>query len=599
MKIELDDTLSGRDLSKIQANFQKVENALNDNVLWRDNIEGEPNQMQDMLDMNGQRIINLSTPLSPNDAARLQDVTNAVAGIVPASVIPFIPLFGMVSTTVQTAIIEAWVRITSTIASYAASAGSSLVGWIQAGVGAVVRTVQDKLRESKSVKDFGAVGDGVVDDTAAIQAAINSFANAAYGRLVFPTGTYRTTTTLNTNNRSLILDGRGSIIKFDATMTYGIVATGVGVHFRDLELTRNPAAVMTAAIRLTGNRHRMDNVTSFNQIFPIVFLNQDVKETHYSHMRIDNDVAGKTGIIFQFDYSVNNSIHDSMLGFCSQAIYGSSTPQVPSGYLNEGLLIGNTLVVYANKAVNFDNGTFIAVSNCMFDFCEAQGMFVSNGGQNSITNTWVASNTTNGFIGVGSLAAVSDFLVTNCQFVRGAAAITGTAGVSLPGPRAGVVNNRFTSGMNGGVVTQGYASGNLFSGGGTSIVQQQGTFTPVLTFGGASVGMTYANRVGTYRRDSNGVVTYQLYLALSAKGSSVGPAVLSAMPFTLQNVTNGFNAFSARITSITGGGMLTGYMTPNTSSLTLEYASATGAIALADTNFTNTTEIVISGSYQS
>ncbi|HQT51121.1 MAG TPA: tail fiber domain-containing protein, partial [Acidovorax defluvii] len=45
-------------------------------------------------------------------------------------------------------------------ADLAASSGASLVGFQQAGTGTVTTTVQAKLRETVSVKDFGAVGDG-------------------------------------------------------------------------------------------------------------------------------------------------------------------------------------------------------------------------------------------------------------------------------------------------------------------------------------------------------------------------------------------------------------------------------------------------------
>lgn len=46
------------------------------------------------------------------------------------------------------------------------------VDFLQAGTGAVTRTTQAKLREIVSVTDFGAVGDGVTDDTAAFTAAL-------------------------------------------------------------------------------------------------------------------------------------------------------------------------------------------------------------------------------------------------------------------------------------------------------------------------------------------------------------------------------------------------------------------------------------------
>ncbi len=74
-----------------------------------------------------------------------------------------------------------------------APSGSNSVGYLPAGTGAVATTVQTKLRESVSVLDFGAVGDGVADDTTAIVNAITA-AQAAYKSVYFPGGKYRVTT---------------------------------------------------------------------------------------------------------------------------------------------------------------------------------------------------------------------------------------------------------------------------------------------------------------------------------------------------------------------------------------------------------------------
>jgi hypothetical protein len=68
-------------------------------------------------------------------------------------------------------------------------------GFTQSGTGAIQRTVENKLKDTVSVKDFGAVGDGVADDTAAIQAAIT-----ASIRVHIPAGTYKITSTLTVNN---------------------------------------------------------------------------------------------------------------------------------------------------------------------------------------------------------------------------------------------------------------------------------------------------------------------------------------------------------------------------------------------------------------
>ena len=74
------------------------------------------------------------------------------------------------------------------LAQLAASNGSALVGFLQGGTGAVARTVQSKERDIVSVKDFGAVGNGSTDDTAAINAAEAAVYAAGGGTLLFPDG---------------------------------------------------------------------------------------------------------------------------------------------------------------------------------------------------------------------------------------------------------------------------------------------------------------------------------------------------------------------------------------------------------------------------
>jgi hypothetical protein len=85
---------------------------------------------------------------------------------------------------------------------------SSEVTFLQAGSGAVVRTAQSKMRDVVSVKDFGAVGDGVADDTVAIQNAMD-----ASSGVHLPAGTYKISSSLQMNDNNFVFgEGRGSEI---------------------------------------------------------------------------------------------------------------------------------------------------------------------------------------------------------------------------------------------------------------------------------------------------------------------------------------------------------------------------------------------------
>lgn len=78
----------------------------------------------------------------------------------------------------------------------------------------------------RNVKDkaYGAVGNGVADDTAAIQAAINS----GSGEVLFPAGTYKANLSVSNNSVYLVGEGRGA-----SNIAGGIVFNGVaqgGIH---------------------------------------------------------------------------------------------------------------------------------------------------------------------------------------------------------------------------------------------------------------------------------------------------------------------------------------------------------------------------------
>lgn len=96
----------------------------------------------------------------------------------------------------------------------AADDGSNLVGFLQSGTGATSRTVQNRMRDVVSVKDFGAVGDGSTNDTAAIQAAVDAVSAAGGGTVYFPPGTYFCSTTVaGKANVNLVGTGWDSVLK--------------------------------------------------------------------------------------------------------------------------------------------------------------------------------------------------------------------------------------------------------------------------------------------------------------------------------------------------------------------------------------------------
>jgi hypothetical protein len=117
-------------------------------------------------------------------------------------------------------------------------------------------------------------------------------------------------------------------------------------------------------------------------------------------------------------------------------------------------------------------------------------------------------------------------------------------------------------------------------------------WTPVLQFGGAAVGLTYSARTGATKRVGN-VVYFEMRITLSAKGSSTGAVTITGIPIAADTAAGalsvGYYSGMASITTLAA--RIAG------STIRLANTGAAATTDLTHANFTDTTDIVISGVY--
>jgi hypothetical protein len=113
----------------------------------------------------------------------------------------------------------------------------------------VATTVETKLSQTVSVKDFGAVGDGVANDTTAIQAAIDAVNAAGGGVVNFPAGTYACANLWPKDNVTLQGEGPYASQLINNSAIYSVISTW------RLAPTNNSATIsayVATASRTTG-----------------------------------------------------------------------------------------------------------------------------------------------------------------------------------------------------------------------------------------------------------------------------------------------------------------------------------------------------------
>ncbi|MFB7597267.1 glycosyl hydrolase family 28-related protein [Streptomyces sp. NPDC056160] len=134
-----------------------------------------------------------------------------------------------------------------------ADAGGASRAWVEAhNAGSIGGGPTAGALTWLNVKAFGAQGDGVADDTAAIQAAVDTASAAGGGTLYIPAGRYLLSNAItwasNVNARG---DGSMSVLQSTNQNNDGIVGTDVsGITLQDLQLS-GPGRGFGSAIRFT------------------------------------------------------------------------------------------------------------------------------------------------------------------------------------------------------------------------------------------------------------------------------------------------------------------------------------------------------------
>lgn len=239
--------------------------------------------------------------------------------------------------------------ITGTLAS---SSGSSTVGYTQGGAGAVTSTVQNKLRESVSVKDFGAVGNGTTDDTAAIQAAINAaykfsdtYPGLSKGKVYFPPGVYLITSTLDASSIGAMYgeSRHECVIKYSGAST--TITCNSGIQINEL------------AFLGTGTQ------TALN--FPtLAYLSQVIGNSFYNFAKAIN-YANSSGTS-TYNYIELNIFQSCTIGLAFTGIV--TTTFVVGNQFNTG-----------TTAISCGNNFSVQVTNNVFEDVQT-GILIPNGG---------------------------------------------------------------------------------------------------------------------------------------------------------------------------------------------------------------------------
>lgn len=405
---------------------------------------------------------------------------------------------------------------------------SDQVTFTQEGTGAVERLASEKLKEWVSVKDFGAVGDGVADDTFAVQSAFNAVSN---GGTVIVDGLFKIASTVTVSKSMKLLGG---------SFGYGSLRTGF--------------------INTTDTTLKMFAIRAHYVSFEKLLISGAGKAGTSVALEVGDGVSNYDKFSFSNDAAIVNFRYGIVLRSQNCAVRGGATLSTCGTGVQLAGVPGanNNRNIYFNEAnfhscdVGIETGApyyAVGITGCDFNACLVDAIKGTFDSSSIVGNNFVYSGEDDIDIASASIGGV--LVVGNAL-----SGVTGTpaqgTGIKISGNYCSVIGNFLSrkpgdginvSGVGNSISSNSVIDSNYFDGSGFSNIKVAGNINRIIgnvsrTTTGGTAGSEYGihvvsgsfnvvalnrvdgNKIAQIKDDASSLVRLNQGFATDAKGSA-------------------------------------------------------------------------------